>query len=284
MNSTALPPTQLKQLRAADVEQYHRDGYFIARGLLSADQVQQLRKKLDSIGNAGVAIPNSWTPDLTPEGAADPLKRFPRVMMPHRYDALSLHFLLHPKIVNAVHDLFGEESLAAQSMFYFKPPGARGQALHQDDYYLLTEPDECMAAWVAIDPSLPDNGGLSVVPGSHKIDVQCPQAADTRESFVNHLVPPPPGMAAIPAELRPGDVLFFNGHLIHGSTSNRSATGQWRRSFICHYIPWSTKKVAQWSMPLLDRDGNVVERETNGWGGPCGVESDLPHIKNTFAP
>ena len=275
MNSTILPPTELKFLTADQVAQYHRDGYVI---------VKQMRDKLDSIGAAGKAIPHSWDPDLTPEGSRDPLKRYPRVMMPHRYDEFSLHMLLHPHLVNIVHDLFSEEPLAAQSMYYFKPPGARGQALHQDDYYLLTAPDECMAAWVAIDPSLPENGGLSVVPRSHTIDIQCPKAADPTESFVNHLVPPPPGMSAIPAELQPGDVLFFNGRLIHGSTPNRSPTGQWRRSFICHYIPTSTAKVAQWCMPLLDRDGQVVERPTNGWGGPCGPESDQAHIKQIFAP
>ena len=141
MNSTILPPTELKFLTADQVAQYHRDGYVIVRGLLTADEVKQMRDKLDSIGAAGKAIPHSWDPDLTPEGSRDPLKRYPRVMMPHRYDEFSLHMLLHPHLVNIVHDLFSEEPLAAQSMYYFKPPGARGQALHQDDYYLLTAPD-----------------------------------------------------------------------------------------------------------------------------------------------
>lgn len=283
MNATVLAPAKLKFLSPAQVEEYRRDGFIILRGLLNADEIAQMRDKLDGIGKAGKAIPHSWDPDLSPEAAHDPLKRFPRVMMPHRYDDFSLRMLLHPKFVDIVHDLFGEESLAAQSMYYFKPPGARGQALHQDDYYLHTDPDECMAAWAAIDPSLPENGGLSVVPGSHKIDIQCPEAADPTESFVNHLVPPPPGMSAVPAKLQPGDVLFFNGRLIHGSTPNRSAA-LWRRSFICHYIPMSTQKVAQWCMPLLDRNGKVVEKPVNGWGGPCGVESDKPHIKHVFAP
>jgi len=280
------PPvsSKLEQLSPAEVEAYHREGFHISRGLFTEEDVRLMREKLDGIGRRGVSIANSWEPDLSPEAASDPLKRYPRVLMPHRYDDFSLRMLLHPKVVGVVHDLFGEDPLAAQSMYYFKPPGARGQALHQDDYYLLTEPKACMASWAAIDPSTPENGGLWVVPRSHVIDLQCPQAADPSESFVNHLVPPPPGLQAVPAILQPGDVLFFNGRLIHGSTPNRSPQ-TWRRSFICHFIPESTAKVSQWCMPLLTRDGRVAEKEANGWGGPCGAEdADKPHIKQTFAP
>ena len=34
---------------------------------------------------------------------------------------------------------------------------------------------------------------------------------------------------------QPGDVLFFDGKMIHGSYRN-ATTDRWRRSFICHYI------------------------------------------------
>ena len=48
----------------------------------------------------------------------------------------------------------------------FKPPGARGQAFHQDNYYLLVQPYTCVAAWLAVDRSWPENGGLQVCPGT----------------------------------------------------------------------------------------------------------------------
>jgi hypothetical protein len=32
-------------------------------------------------------------------------------------------------------------------MIYFKAAGARGQALHQDQYYLRVNPGTCCAAW-----------------------------------------------------------------------------------------------------------------------------------------
>ena len=44
--------------------------------------------------------------------------------------------------------LLGNEPYAAQTMVYFKPAGSRGQALHQDNYYLRVHPGTCMAAWM----------------------------------------------------------------------------------------------------------------------------------------
>ena len=57
---------------------------------------------------------------------------------------------------------------------------------------------------------------------THKLDVLCPEAASEGESFTTHLVRPPDGMKEVSAPLEPGDCLFFNGCLIHGSQPNRS--------------------------------------------------------------
>jgi hypothetical protein len=42
--------------------------------------------------------------------------------------------------------LGGSEAYAAQSMYYYKPPGAKGQGMHQDNFYLLASPATCIAA------------------------------------------------------------------------------------------------------------------------------------------
>lgn len=85
-------------------------------------------------------------------------------------------------------------AFGAQSMFYFKPPTARGQAMHQDNYFLRAHPETCLAAWIAIDDCDAANGALSVVPGSHTMEVVCPEEADADESFTTGLVWPPDGM------------------------------------------------------------------------------------------
>jgi ectoine hydroxylase-related dioxygenase (phytanoyl-CoA dioxygenase family) len=161
-------------------------------------------------------------------------------------------------------------------MLYFKPPSARGQALHQDNFYLKVEPGTCIAAWVALDRADRENGGLEVVPGTHRMDIFCPEEADTSVSFTRDYVPVPDGLEAEPVDLEPGDVLFFNGQLVHGSQPNRTAD-RFRRSFICHYVGRSSERMSEWYRPILDFSGNEVVMEANTGGGPCGTEAAGPH-------
>ena len=87
-----------------------------------------------------------------------------------------------------------------------------------------------MAAWIAVDPASPENGGLSIVPGSHKLDLLCPGLADRTVSSAAHALEVPDGMELVPVSLDAGDVLFFNGSLIHGSEPNTHPT-KWRRAY-----------------------------------------------------
>ena len=149
------------------LEQFHREGYLVVRGMFSPQEVRELRDTFMEI-HARAPIGKFYQHATEEEAAGDPLKLYPRVMHPHRFDDLSMRRMLDPRIAAALRDLFGEEPLAAQSMFYFKPPGAKGQALHQDNFYLRVNPGTCIAAWVAVDPAVRENGGLVVVPGSNR--------------------------------------------------------------------------------------------------------------------
>jgi ectoine hydroxylase-related dioxygenase (phytanoyl-CoA dioxygenase family) len=257
------------------LEQFHRDGYVVIRGMFSPEEVRELRDTFMAI-HACSPIGKFYQHATEEEAAGDPLKLYPRVMHPHRFDDLSMQRMLDPRIAAALRDLFGEEPLAAQSMFYFKPPGAKGQALHQDNFYLRVNPGTCIAAWVAVDPAVRENGGLVVVPGSNRREVFCPERADSSVSFTTEYVKPPAGLSEMPLDLQPGDTLFFNGSLIHGSYPN-SSSDQFRRSFICHYVPASAKEMSHWYFPLHDMDGNRGEREATTDGGPCGSEAKGPH-------
>lgn len=274
MSNMAVTGNPLSEQQLAD---YARDGFLIVRSLLTSEEVNEIREHFDAIGASAKPIEGYWNPDLSEEGMKDPLKRYPRVMMPHRWEEFSKRYLLDARIHDVLTALFGEEPVAAQTMFYFKPPGAKGQALHQDNFYLHVRPATSLAAWIAIDPSTPDNGGLYVVPGTGREPIQCPKLADPTQSFTTHLVGLPEGKKAEPVVMQPGDCLFFNGSVIHGSPPNRSKK-QWRRSFICHYIPRASTQCARAYSPLLDFDGNVVPIPESNDGGPCGKEFEKVSI------
>lgn len=257
--------TTTAELTPAEREHFVREGYLLRREQISENDIERLFEHFAAIHARGT-VPGCFE---VKEGA-DPLARWPRMMHPHRFDPISRGLLLDARLMGVVEALYGEPALAAQSMYYWKPPGARGQALHQDDFYLRTRPGDCLAAWVSLDPADSDNGGLRVVPRTHLTTLQCPHQADERVSMSAHEVDLDPGWEAVPVDMGPGDILFFPGRLIHGSLPNRSAD-RWRRSFICHYVPASAAECARWYQPLLDSTGN--ERylaEAGPESDPCG--------------
>jgi phytanoyl-CoA hydroxylase len=241
-------------------------GYLVARGLFDAEETAFLRDHFVRLREAG-----SYPGDVVgvEPDSDDPLTRYPRMIHMHRWDGVARDWLLERRLAHSLSSLLdGLEPFAVQTMLYFKPPGARGQAVHQDQYYLRVEPGTCIAAWMALDPCDVENGCLEVVPGSHEWPVLCTIGADTSESFTDITVPLPDDAELVPVLMEPGDVLFFNGSLVHGSKPNGS--DRFRRALIGHYIEGDARQVARWYHPVLRMDGSEMELEAGSGGGPCG--------------
>jgi phytanoyl-CoA hydroxylase len=201
------------------------------------------------------------------------------MMHPHKHPdkavgPLAMRYMRDERLRPILAELFGEDPYAVQSMFYFKPPGARGQDLHQDNFYLRVKPGTCMAAWVAVDDADEGNGGMMCVPQTATLDIACPEKADPALFFTTEHVEPPPGLEPQMMRLKAGDVLFFNGSVIHGSTPNTSAD-RFRRSLIFHYIPESTMELSHW-YEAVSFDGVKQEIAVNMDGGPCGTTQEMP--------
>lgn len=258
----------LLKLSNEQKEQFESEGYLIVKGLFSEQNLAEIDDTFEKISHH--TVPGLFEPDLQAD-ESDPLKRYPRVMHPHRFNETAKKYMLHQPVMDALADLYDEEALAAQSMFYYKPPGSRGQALHQDNFYLQVEPGNCIAAWTAIDAADDENGGLLVVPKTNTIEIACPDIADDKESFTTHYVKPPKDEKAMPVIMQRGDVLFFNGNLIHGSYRNKTKD-RFRRAFICHYVNESATHISNHYRPLHRQNGETVDLEVNPNGGPCGEE------------
>jgi hypothetical protein len=169
-----------------DKRSFDEQGYVVARRLFDADEATFWRDHFMRLREAG-AHPGDVV-GVDPK-ADDPLKRYPRMIHMHRWDQVALDWLLEPRLARSLTTLLGVEPFAVQTMLYFKPPGARGQAPHQDQYYLRVKPGTCIAAWMALDPCDEENGCLEVVSGSQAWPVLCTIPADTTQSFTDVTVP-----------------------------------------------------------------------------------------------
>jgi ectoine hydroxylase-related dioxygenase (phytanoyl-CoA dioxygenase family) len=242
-------------------------GYVVVQGLFSPDEVARYREHFMTLRKHGTYPGDLAGVDVRSD---DPLKRYPRMIHMHRWDDLSRQWVLDPRINACLTGLLGREPYAVQTMIYFKPPGARGQALHQDNFYLRAQPGTCMAAWLALDACDEANGCMQVVPGSHTWPLLCTTKADTTVSFTDVTVPLPPGETAQPVPMAAGDVLFFNGALVHGSYPN-TTPDRFRRALIGHYIEGAAEQVAEFYHPALRMDGTPLELARSSGGGSCGV-------------
>ncbi len=246
---------------------YDANGYVVISGIFNPEEVDHLREHYMELRARG-AHPGDLT-GVKPD-SNDPLLKYPRMIHMHYWDEASMNWLLDDRINEALTALLNDEPLAVQTMVYFKPPGARGQALHQDNFYLRVKPGTCMAAWMAIDACDEENGCMQVVPGSQDWPVLCPEKADTSISFTDVTVPLPEGAKPVPVHMNAGDVLFFNGSIVHGSFPNISKD-RFRRALIAHYIEGNSEQLSTFYERVFKMDGTEVTVAPAPDGGPCGV-------------
>lgn len=251
-------------------QSYHEEGYVVVRGLFSAEEAATYRQHYLTLRRRGTY---PYDGKLLETNTNDPLKLYPRLMQMHKWDDTTLDWLTHPRINACMTALLGREPYAVQTMLYFKPPGSRGQALHQDNFYLRAQPGTCMAAWMALERSDEANGCMQVIPRSHTWPMLCTEKADTTKSFTDVTVPIPEDEEVRPVIMEPGDVLFFNGSLVHGSYPN-TTSDRFRCSLIGHYIEGIAEQVSGFHREALRMDRTPAYLDESAGGGACGVWVD----------
>jgi phytanoyl-CoA hydroxylase len=251
--------------------QYARDGVIHVSSLFTPSEITTIRETFTK----QVELDPTFARHDKHISSEDILARYPRFVQPHRHmeveaGRLARKTIIDARLLQVVNNLIGPAN-AAQSMLYFKPPTARGQALHQDNLFLQSHPETCLAAWIAIDDCDEENGALIVIPGSHKNDILCLEDSDPNESFSVSTVrlPKDTPINRVQTTMKAGDVLFFHGNLIHGSLPNTSVD-RFRRSLIFHYIPQNSVEVAKFYQPLISPSGEEIAIVESEGGGACG--------------
>lgn len=219
---------------------FDENGYYIERGLFSPTEVEEIRDHFMEMRKQG---PKPGDYGGNPEkGDADPLNKFPRFINMHKWDPKTDAWQKDPRLTSIASALIEDDIELCQTMLYFKPPGSRGQGLHQDNQYIRRYP--IIAAWMALDRCDEENGQMVVVPGSNRLGILPVRFADESVSFTTGETVMPAGTKEVGLDMAPGDVLFFGGFTIHGSYLNRT-TDRFRRAFIVHYYAAHTQTLPE---------------------------------------
>lgn len=251
------------------------EGYVVVDGVYDESELAAMDLFFEEFKHSGARLYK----DGKTHKDIDPTKDILRAMHPHRINDQVRDWAIHPRVAQVLGTLMGKPPLLAQTMMYYKPPQSVGQSLHQDNFYLLSQPATCRAAWTPLDDCDEENGCLQVVPRSHREEIVCPNGRHLSEEDKLLLKAGKLGAEHLanreirPVPMQRGQTLFFNGQLIHGSYANISKTRS-RRTFIGHYVDSATTSLSKFYFPLLNMQGGEVDSVAkHEGGGPC---AELP--------
>ncbi len=315
-------PRERYAVTVGEYARFRRDGFVVVRGLVSDREVVELREhtedlmqgrlseqrgrimaQRDTSQDHGVLCQDieAPPPHLSPVEKA---QYFLRIHMLHRKLALHERYLLHPRVLDVLEVLIGPDVLALQTMLFLKPPGKPGQGWHQDSYYIPTHPDTLCGAWIAIDDCDEQNGAMWFAKGSgvEPIYPPCPEVGygfgDKLVSDIQYVkgvsdVDDQKNMLSRVADkydqvlvsAKAGDVVFFNGHVLHRSKANWT-TDRFRRAFVSHYC--NARSFTQWGAasnpddPYHSTAIDPVTKMTNGSHILARGDTHLPFAQPRF--
>jgi ectoine hydroxylase-related dioxygenase (phytanoyl-CoA dioxygenase family) len=166
-----------------------------------------------------------------------------------------------PHILDAVESLLGPDLLCWGSQFFNKEAGDAGYvSWHQDaTYWGLSSPD-VVTAWLALTPSLPENGCMRVVPGTQRAAVPHSDtyAADNMLSRGQEVAVQVDEAEAVDIVLQPGEMSLHHVLIVHGSEPNRAPYP--RIGFAIRYVPTHVRQLSG------EKDSALLVRGSDRFG------------------
>jgi len=245
------------------VGQFQREGYLRGGTVLSEEQVGILQEEMARViqekDRGDLPQPVSCS-NLT-NNAESPVWQIVNIWeasAPYR------ELIAQPTIVEEMAQLTGASALRIwHDQIQYKPPSKGGVNMwHQDaPLWPILAPMTEVSAWVALDDVDPENGCMSMVPGSHAWGNHISflntlkQFTDMPTTFEGH------GLEVHPCPVKRGEVHYHHALTWHGSPANTS--GRPRRAIALHYMTDETRYVASGGhlmKPFVEvADGEVMQ-------------------------
>jgi len=182
------------------------------------------------------------------------------VQWPSYVDPVLARFRTDQRLLALLEPLLGRDHKQIINQLHWKPPGAAQTEFgyHQDVRFRLQRAAyhdlrRYVQYGIAIDPQRPENGCMTMVPGSHiHGELAFPERGEILERDLADGDLAAVGIdpaAVVDLVMEPGDVAFWNLFLVHGSRPNR-APGD-RRLYINGYVAADACDRGEWAF----RDG-----------------------------
>ena len=195
------------------IEEYTNNGYILIRNFFPIQIIEQINEETKEFNS-------EFTKNLNKADYALEENRIKYLKHIQIY-APSAAKLLSSKLYNLLNDVFDKDYYFNLMELHNKFPGASFTPAHQDNFYFSLEKGNALTAYVALTPQDRSNGGLGVIPGSHKHDFEHKQS-DTI-AFSSGI--DPENLELEKADfytLNPGDLAIHHCNMVHLADANTS--------------------------------------------------------------
>lgn len=231
---TVFAPDEIRAFRA--------DGYAIARGLAPPAVCERLLTVARDHLAREVA-PLEYEADLGYPGAPASLEApgghtVRRLLQAYRRDPVFQQWATAPAIAARLRQLLGPQVALAQAhhncVMTKQPRHSSVTGWHQDVRYWSFQQPELVSVWLALGRERPENGCLSLIPGTHLMALERIRFDDAL--FLREDLPENQALAAarVTPLLEPGDVLFFHCRTLHRAGANHTDATKFSLVFTYH--------------------------------------------------
>ena len=251
MNTTEAVRSSPPILTEEEVENYKQQGYVVPKWRYPAKSIEMMQRLVQELIEAN---PDHYQEQLVcphlPQGATKP-------MVSERHQDF-LNLAMEEGVRKILGQILGPDVLLWGSQLFCKP-AAVGMEIpwHQDGAYWPIRPLANISAWIAIDRVRRENACLKVIPGSHLSGLK-PHQIDSRKNLALDRTVNPEHLnkeEAVDIELDPGELVFFDVYLMHGSNANTS--GERRAGLVYRYMP-STSLFDRSVQDKINKSGHLV--------------------------
>ena len=235
------------ELSAAELDQFHEQGYVRLGHVASREEIDGLCQRIDQIMLGEVRYdnmlmqlcPSAGNPELsrqTKEFKGSSLKY--RKIQDLEQDSLFLDYIQKPLFRDLTAKIVASEVSIFRAMFFNKP-AEQGVMInwHQDGAggWQLSIPPK-VTVWTALDDTCVANGCLQIIPSSHHTII--PETGDqlSADERAQHA----PDEKRLYLEMEKGEVVLLHNWTLHRSETNN--TNRPRRAFSVCYIDAATRQ------------------------------------------
>jgi len=194
--------------------EFERDGFTICRGFFSPEETAGLLSKLreaqtlarqSRLDRSGLSFKHNL----------------------YQVSPALRDFVSQEKVVHLLREIIGPDFWIRWDQTVEKTPGGDEFPWHQDNGYNGLK-DGHFQLWVSLSDMTPENGGLWLQRGSHRLGVR------PHHVVGNHLVCPGDPETAVFVPASPGDVVVFSSFMLHRTAPNVTEKG--RLAYVVEYM------------------------------------------------